>query len=70
MLSNNKKNVTCSFGYKLDCVNNTFSKSYLGEDIVYNFMNCRTEESKYFSDVIKRHSNKELLMTKKDDENC
>ena len=42
MLSNNKKNVTCSFGYKLLCVNNTFSQrftSYLGEDTVYNFMN-------------------------------
>ena len=29
-----------------------------------------TKESKYCSDVMKKHFNKELVMTKKDDENC
>ena len=43
-------------------------KSYLGEDAVTNFMNSMVEKSKYFSDVMKKHFNKELVMTKKDNE--
>ena len=52
-------------------VNNNFSKpfkSYLGEDAVYSFINSVLEENKYFSDVTKKYFNKELVMTKKDDE--
>ena len=40
------------------CVDDKFSKpfkSYLGEDTVYNFINSRIEESKYCSDVMKKH---------------
>ena len=36
------KHVACSYGYKLVCVDDKFSKtfkSYLGEDVVYNFIN-------------------------------
>ena len=43
-------------------------KSYLGEDAVYNFICSIVEESKYCSDVIKKHFNKDLVMTKKDNE--
>ena len=46
------------------CVNDKFSKPlkwYLGEDAI-------VRESKYCSDVIKEHFNKELVMTKKDDD--
>ena len=53
--------IACSYGYKLECVDDKFSKPFkscLGEDTVYNFINGMVEESKYFSDV----------MTKKDDE--
>ena len=45
-----KKLVPCSYGYKLVCVDDKFSrpfKSYLGEDAVYNFINSIAEESKY-----------------------
>ena len=66
-----QKHVLCRCGYKLVCVNHKFSKSfksYLGEDAVYNFISSKTEESKYSSDVMKKHFNKELLMTKKDNE--
>ena len=48
----------------------TFSKtfkSYLGEDAVYNFIINMVEESKCCSEVMKKHFNKELLMTKKYD---
>ena len=66
-----QKQIACSYGYKLVCVDDKFSKpfkSYLGKDTVYNFINIMIEESKYCSDVIKKHFNKELVMTKKDNE--
>ena len=45
-----------------------FSKSferYLHKDAIHNFINIIIEESKYCSDVIKKHFTKELVMTKK-----
>ena len=66
-----QKHVTCSYGYKLVCVDDKFSKpfkTYLGKDAVYNFINSMMEESKYCSDVMKIHFNKELVMTKKNNE--
>ena len=45
-----KKNIACSYRYKLVCVDNKFSnpfKIYLGEYVVYNFLNNMMEESKY-----------------------
>ena len=70
---NNKyqKCVACNYGYKLLCVDDKFStsfKSYLGEDAVYNFISRIMEESKYCSDVMKKLFNKELVMTKKANE--
>ena len=64
-----QKHVACSYGYKLACVDNKFSKpfkSYLGENVVYNFISSMIKESKYCSDVMKKKFNKELLMTKED----
>ena len=52
-----KKHVACSYGYKLVCADDKFSKpfkSYLGENAVYNFISSMIEESKYCSDVMKR----------------
>ena len=63
-----QKHVACSYGYKSVCVGDEFSKpfkSYLGEDAVYNFISSMTKESKYFSGVMKKHFNKEFVMTKK-----
>ena len=53
------------------CVEDKFSKpfkSYLGKDAVYNFISSMIEESTYCSDVTKKHFNKELVLTKKDNE--
>ena len=50
-----QKNVACSYGYILVCVDK-FSKSfelYLGEDAVYNFINSMIEESQYCTDIVK-----------------
>ena len=63
-----QEHVACSYGYKLVCVEDkSFKpiKSYLGENAVYIFMINIIEESKYCSDVMKKHFNKELVMTKK-----
>ena len=50
-----QKHVACSsYGYKLVCVDDKFSKPfklYLGEDAVYNFINNMIENSKYCSEV-------------------
>ena len=43
-------------------------KPYLGIDAVYNFINSMFGESKDCSDVMKNYFNKELVMTKKDNE--
>ena len=52
-----QNNVACSYGYKLKCVDNKFSKSfksYLGGDAVYNFISSIIEERKCCSDVMKK----------------
>ena len=48
-------------------VDDKFSKSFkshLGKDAFYNFINSLIEKSKDSSDVIKKHFNKKLVMTK------
>ena len=58
-----QKRIACSYGYKLVCVDDKFSKpfkSYFGKDAVYNFIGSMTEESKYCSDVMKKHFNKDF----------
>ena len=54
-------------GYKLVFVDDKFSKpfkSYFDGDAVYNIIDSIVE-SKYYTDVMKKHFNKELAMTKK-----
>ena len=66
-----QNHVACSYSYKLVCVDDKFSKSfksYLGEDAVYNFISSMIEESKYCSGVMKKHFNKELVITKESNE--
>ena len=40
----------------------------MDEDVIYNFINSMNEESKYCTDIMKNHINKELVTTKKDNE--
>ena len=52
-------------------VDGKFSKScktYLDQDAVYNFINSMDKESKHCSEVTKKHFNKELVITKKANE--
>ena len=63
--------VAFSYGYKLVCVEDIFSepfKTYIDEDAVHSFISSMIKEYKYCSDVMKKLFNKELLMTKKDNE--
>ena len=69
-----QKHIACTHGYKLVCVvclDDKFSlsfMSYLHADAIYNFINNMVDESKHYSDVMKKHFNKELVMTKEDNE--
>ena len=52
-------------------VNDKFSKpfkSYLGKDAVSNFINSMIEESKYCSEVMRKHFNKKLVTAKDNDQ--
>ena len=64
-----QKHVTCSYGYRLLYVDDTFSepfKSYLDENVIYYFINSMIEKSKYCSNVMEKYFNKELVMNKED----
>ena len=68
LIQANIKNILLAFsyGYKLVYVDDRFSKhfkSYFGKDAVYNFISTIIVESKYCSDVMKKHFNKELVIT-------
>ena len=68
----NQKPIACSNGYKLVCVDDKFRKpfkTYLGKDVACKFINSLIQENKYCSDVMKKHFNKVLVMTKEDNEN-
>ena len=67
-----QNDVGCSFGYKIVCADDQFSKpfkSYLGEDAFHKFITNMTEESKYCRRVMKEHFTNELIMTKGDGKN-
>ena len=49
-----QKHVACTYSYKLVCVDDKFSKSfksYLDKDVIFNFINSKTEKRKYCSDI-------------------
>ena len=60
-----QKHIASSHGHKLVCVDAKFSKSFLVADALYNFFNSMIKESKYCSDLMKKHFTKELVMTVK-----
>ena len=66
-MNKHQKHVACSYGYKLVCVDDKFSKpfkSYLDQHGVYNFINSMTEEIKYHTNIMKKHYKRELVMPK------
>ena len=62
-----QKHVASSHRYIDDKFSKVF-KSYLSKDAVYNFISSIIDESRYCGNVMKNHSNKELVMSKEDNE--
>ena len=63
--------VHCSFAYKLVCVDSRYSKDlvlYRGKNAVFKFVQCIFKEYFYCKDVIKKHFNKNLVMTAEQNE--
>ena len=59
-----QKHITCSYGHELVCVDDKFRKpfkSYLSNEAVYNFINNMILKSKYCSEKMEKHFNKELV---------
>ena len=70
-LNKYKKHIPCSYYYNLLCVDKKFSKPfkpYLGKDEVYNYINSMIKGSKYWSGMMKKRFNKELVVTEEDNE--
>ena len=62
--------VFCSFAYKLACVDDRFSKLivvYRGENADYKFIEASFTEYKYCKKVMKKHFNKNLIITAEED---
>ena len=63
--------VPCSFAYKLVCVDDKYSKDvvfYRGKNPVFKFIQCIFKEYSYCKDVMKKHFNKNLVMTAEENE--
>ena len=63
--------IPCSFAYKLVCVNDKFSKDlvlYRGKNAVFKFIQCIFKEYDYCRKVMKKHFNKNLVMTAEQNE--
>ena len=54
LIKNIKKHIASGCIYKLTCVDDKFSKSYLGEDVVYNYINSMIRKSKFLTDITKK----------------
>ena len=63
--------IPCSFTYKLVCVDNKYSKDVVffgGKNAVRKFLMFIFKEYDYCKDVIKKHFNKNLVMTAEQNE--
>ena len=63
--------VPCSFAYKVVCIDNKFSKDvvlYRGKNAVFKFIKCILKEYGYCRSVMKKHFNKNLVMTAEENE--
>ena len=61
-----QKHIACSYGYKLVCVDEKFSKSfntYLGKDAVYNFKILLIVKSKKVNVAVKSWKNIDKIPT-------
>ena len=62
--------IPCSFSYKIVCVDDRFSKSvvvYGDKNAAYEFIKAICKEHKYCKKIIKKHFNKNLVMTEQEE---
>ena len=60
--------VPCSFAYKIVFIDNRFTKPivvYRGENVAYEFIKAILKEYKYCKKVMKKHFNKNLIISGK-----
>ena len=65
------KHIPCSFVYKVVCIDDKFSKPvilYRGKNAANKFFETILKEYEYCKKIIKRHSNKNLIMFVEDEE--
>ena len=64
--------IPCSFAYKLVCVDDEFTKPivvFRGENAAYKFIEAILKEYQYCKKVMKKHVNKNLIMSEKEEVN-
>ena len=63
--------IPCSFDYKVACVDNEFGKKIVlhrGRNAVYRFIEAILKEYDYCKKMIKKHFNKNLIMSAEEEE--
>ena len=58
--------VPCSFAYKIVCIDNRFSKQIVvlrGKNAAYEFIKAILKEYEYCKKIMKKHFNKNLIMS-------
>ena len=69
-IKNYQDHVPCSFGYKVVCVDDRFTKPivvYTGENAAYEFIKAILKEYKYCKKVMNKHFNKNLIMSEEEE---
>ena len=64
------EHVPCSYAYKVVCIDDRFSKSivvFRGKNAAYEFIKAILEEHKYCKKIMKKHFNKNLIMTEEEE---
>ena len=60
----------CSFAYKIVCIDDKFSKPiivYRCQNAAYKFIKAILEEYKYCTKIMKKHFNKNLIMSEEEE---
>ena len=63
--------IPCNFSYKIVCIDHKFTKPtiiYRGKNAAYEFIKEILEEYKYSTKIMKKHFNKNLIMTEKEED--
>ena len=62
--------IPCIYAYEIVCINDRFSKLivvYRGENAAYEFTRAILKEYKYCKKIMKKHFNKNLIMSEKEE---